>query len=134
VSQDVLADLARVDVDSVALVDRPLDLDEGPPGAAEIVREEPGRIVVEASAPARRLLILNESLHPGWRIDVDGVGCDMVRVYGDFMGCVVAGGHHLVSFRFAPASFERGILATRISVGIALMWLIAAAWQGVRHR
>jgi hypothetical protein len=41
-----------------------------------------------------------------------------MRVFGDYLGCVVEGGTHEVTFRFAPASARAGLWLT--FVGLAL--------------
>jgi len=118
--------LGRLDVESVALVDRPLSLGGGPAGRANLVEDRPGRIAVETQASTQQLLVLSESFHVGWRAFVDDDSCAVMRVYGDFMGCVVAAGEHRVTFRFDPPSLRTGkrmslagLILTALGVGFA---------------
>ncbi|MBX6313746.1 MAG: YfhO family protein, partial [Isosphaeraceae bacterium] len=132
VSQRPGLDLDAIDPQAVALIDRPLrcPLLGGVPGMATIIVDRPGRIRVATSAASRQLLVLAESYHEGWQARCDGQERPVVRVYGDFLGCPVEPGRHLVEFRFRPRSL---VLGWRLS---ALAALLMAAWLvlGLRHR
>lgn len=124
-AEDPAAALAAgLDPLRTALVPAPIELPPGAPGTAAVVEERPGRISVTARAPAARLLIVNESHHPGWRVRVNGEAGTPLRVFGDFMGCVVPTGESQVVFAFEPDSYRRGL---RWSLaGAALTALLAA--------
>ena len=107
-SRQVLDDMKDLDVARVALVSERVELEEAPPGRALIVHEHPGEIRVETRGVSRQLLVLAESHHAGWRASIDGERCTIVRVYGDYMGCVVPAGEHAVVFVFDPASYRWG--------------------------
>lgn len=126
-SADPAADISGVDVDHVALVPRSLSLDPGEPGLAEIASERPGEIVVQVATPGRQLLILSESFHPGWTARVDAVPCEVLPVYGDFMGCVVEEGTHEVVFRFDPLSFRAGLWLSALSLAFTAAWCLGIA-------
>jgi hypothetical protein len=115
VAADANEALADIDVAGEALVAAPLALEAGAPGRARIARERPGEIRVETAAPGRQLLVLSESYHPGWRASAGGAPCEVLPVYGDFLGCVVEAGEREVVFRFEPPSF------------FAARWLSAAS-------
>jgi hypothetical protein len=76
-----------------------------------------------ASAPARRLLVVSESYHSGWRARVDGTDAPVVRAYGDYLGVVVGPGTQEVALRFEPASFTRGVRISALGAGLTLLWL-----------
>jgi hypothetical protein len=122
VSAEPRRDIERIDVGRIALVDSPLALSAGPEGQARIVSDRPGRVRVAARCESRQLLSLSESGHTGWRATVDGAPADVVRVYGDFIGCVVPAGEHDVEFVFAPASYDIGL-----SLSLAGLVLMGAA-------
>src|SRR4029078_3516685 len=92
----------------------------------------PGRIVVETTAPSRQLLALTERFDAGWRVaddvlqpTVDARGQSsgaLLRVYGDFLGYVVGPGTHRVTFRFSPASYQRGLGVT--AFGLLVVFLL----------
>jgi hypothetical protein len=108
-SRDPRRDIERIDGATTALVSRDPGLTPGPPGAATLIGDDPGAIRVTTRAESRQLLVLNEAHHPGWRALVDGQPRPVLRVDGDFLGCVLEPGRHDVSFRFAPRSHRLGV-------------------------
>lgn len=114
-------DIEAIDVESTALVEEPLDLAVGPPGAAAIQEDRPGGIRIAVDAPTRQLLVLSESYHAGWQADVDGAEAHVLRVNGDFMGVVVQPGAHVVSLSFAPRSFALGCWTSLAGLAIVLV-------------
>lgn len=97
--------LQTVDVATSALVMHPTPpLPSAPPGTARLVRDQPGSIDVLADAPALQFLVVSESFHHGWRISIDGLDTRPYRAYGDFLGCLVPPGKHLIALRFRPTS------------------------------
>jgi hypothetical protein len=117
-TDDLPTALGEIDPARTALVSAPLSLESGPRGEATLVRDDPGEIHIETRAPTRQLLVLSESHHPGWRARVDGEPCHVVRVYGDYMGCVVPAGEHEVAFTFAPDSHRHGMTISWIGLGL----------------
>lgn len=98
-------DLGRVDVATTAATLRPVPpLPDVPPGTARLATDRPGKLDVVTEAPTPQFLVVSESFHHGWRVKVDGHERRVYRVYGDFMGCLVPPGRHLVELRFRPTS------------------------------
>jgi len=100
--------LYNVDVDTTAVVQHFVELPEGHPGDAVITLDRPGRITVATKAASRQLLIMAESYDAGWTVRVDDSPQWCLRVYSDFMGCVVEAGEHTVEFAFVPKSLKTG--------------------------
>jgi hypothetical protein len=119
--------LPRLDVNRTAIVEADVPGLQGPPGAAVLLTDRPGLIVVETTAAGRQLLVLTERFHEGWRA-LRGCESAPVRLYGELIGCIVPAGRHTVELRFEPRSFTRG---ARISLA-ALLLLACAAAAGVR--
>ena len=128
---DPRRDIESIDPGHIALVENALDLSAGPIGRVAMLSDRPGRIRMTTDAGSRQLLVLSESWSAGWRATVDGTPADVVRVYGDFMGCVVPEGAHEVEFIFDPASFAVGR-----AVSLAALALLAAvtAFVALRDR
>jgi len=119
VSADPKGDLAGIDVATTALVDADLGLPGGPAGRARLLSDRPGSITVATDSPTRQLLVVSESFHDGWRVRVDGQPQrPPLRVYGDFLGCVVEAGSHRVEFTFDPGDLRIG---TWISTAVAAL-------------
>ncbi|HEV3167283.1 MAG TPA: hypothetical protein VGZ22_24960, partial [Isosphaeraceae bacterium] len=70
-SDDPNRDIDRIDVATMALVDRAPTWPAAEPGTAKIVTDRPGSIDVETNAESPQFLILTEMHHPGWRVLVD---------------------------------------------------------------
>lgn len=125
-SDSLREDIAAVDVATTALVERELVLEDDRPGRARIVAETPGEIALTTAASGRQLLVLSESFHEGWRVWIDGAPAERLRVYGDYMGCVVPGGEHRVRFHFEPESFARGRTISALALAAILAWSAVA--------
>jgi hypothetical protein len=103
-----------------AAVETPLELPAAAPGTAQVEVDRPGHIAVRCEAPARQLLVTTESFHSGWRAIVDGRVARVVRVDGDFLGCVVDGGTRLVDLQFRPNSLLVGEYVSASGLGLLL--------------
>ena len=126
-------DITRIPIETAALVDAPLvpELPQGTPGEATVVRERPGRIEVRTECPTRQLLVVSESYHPGWQLQVDGraPAQGALRADGDFLGCVVPAGRHDVVLEFRPRSLRDGAIISCLGLG-----LVALCFTGVLVR
>ena len=83
-------------------------------GSARLSVDRPGELVAEVDAPGRRTLAFTERFHAGWSATIDGVPLEMVRVDGDFLGCMVDGGVHQIRLTFKPRSFVYGAIVSAI--------------------
>lgn len=134
VGSDPKSDIDTIDVETTALVPSSVALQEGTPGKATITHDHPGKIRVATLAETKQLLILSESYHKGWQASVDGRERPVVRVYGDFMGCVVDAGRHDVEFSFRPRSLLVGAWMSAAGLGLmAAFFLISWTSQKRRH-
>lgn len=118
-------DLKKIDVDTTALVARPIGLPDAKPGEANVVLDEPGQISVDVEASSRQLLVLTESHHDSWRVTVDGEPVEAERVNGDFVGCVVEPGEHRVDFEFRCTALRVG---KAISLGSLSLVFVVLVW------
>jgi len=123
-TQDLERDLGLVDLGSTALVSEAIELGGGVRGSAEILRDLPGDVEIRTRASSRQMLVLSESFHRGWRASSDGDLCPVVPVYGDFMGCVVQPGEHVVRFHFEPRSLVLGMRLSALGIGLAALGLV----------
>jgi hypothetical protein len=126
VSSTPAVDLEQIDVDRAALVTRAIELDAGDPGTATLTRDDPGQLEVRTHADGRQLLVISESVNDGWRATVDGNRVQVERVNGDFFGCLVPSGDHLVAFDFVPAYRLRGRIISLAALALTLGLLVIA--------
>jgi hypothetical protein len=130
VSSNETADLSRIDLTDAALVEEPIGDLSGSPGSVRVLEDSPGRIVVETTASGRQVVTLTERFDPGWELADNGPGdrpevigshaIQPIRVYGDFLGAVIEGGTHRITFRFRPRSFRYGLISSALGVVLVL--------------
>jgi len=126
-SADISADVRRVDLRRVALVDHPVAglsdsaSERGGHGSVRILEERPGAFVVETISDVPQVLVLTERFHAGWRATHDGAARETIRVYGDFLGSLVDPGRHRIALTFAPASAAYGLAASLAGLALTVV-------------
>ncbi len=96
---------------------------------AEIVAYHPERVQIRTQSAAPALLVLSDSLYPGWSATVDGEPVAIKAVNGLFRGVVTPAGAHEVVFTFEPTGWRQGLwlavlgglLLVALSVGAVLI-------------
>jgi hypothetical protein len=133
VSTDPASAIEMIPIARTAVVDRPLGLGGGTPGEVEVGEYMPGSITVRTATATRQLLVIAESHHPGWKLQIDGEKAPLIRAYGDFMGVVVESGEHEVRLVFDPDSLRNGTSITLTALGGLLVFAMASglrrAWS-----
>ncbi len=130
-SKDPAIDIARIRLESTALVEQPLDLEPGPKGIAEISTDQPGDIRLVIESPSRQLLVMAERYHAGWQATASGKPLTILRVNGDFMGCIVGPGRSDIEFQFRPPSLQWGRWLSLL--GLGLVGVVAVLRTGIRE-
>jgi Bacterial membrane protein YfhO len=124
------AEIDRIDIHRTALVAGTVPALSGLPGSATVAVDRPGRIVVNTVAPGRQLLTVSERFDEGWRATQDGRAIPVLRINGDFLGCVIDAGAHEVELRFQPRSFSTGAFVS----ALGLVMLAVAAVVTARRK
>ena len=101
-----------------------------PAGRATIVRYDPERVVVDATARRPSALVLTDLHYPGWKATVDGRPADLRRVDWLLRATPLPAGRHRVELRYEPASWRAGWIVSLI----ALVGLAATLAIGLRAR
>lgn len=122
-------DINNIDPSTTALVDRDIRLSNGPPGSVTLVVDRPGKIGVVTQSASRQLLVLSESYHEGWKARIDGRVAPVLRVYGDFMGCVVNAGRHEVQLMFRPKSLVVGAWLSLAGIVLTLLVFVSLLYS-----
>ncbi len=130
-SNDPARDLPRIDVDSTALTEVPLELPAAEPGTATLLSARPGRLQIRCQCTTPQLLVVSESFHSGWQAIVDHQPQKVLRVNGDFIGCLVGPGRHQVVLQFRPRSLSRGRIASCVGLGLIAVCFVGC---GLRRR
>lgn len=99
-----------------------------------VLEDRPGRMAVAVQASGAVLLVISEAYHSGWRAAVDGRETEVLRVNGDFMGCVAPPGAHRITLAFRPWSLTLGrrisLAALTLSAGVFLFSLYPPGGRG----
>ena len=93
-----------------------------PNGVASIVRDEPGRLEVEVRSDSRALLVVNDTLAPGWTASVDGRPAGILPANYLARGVWVEEGTHAVAFAYHTPMLREGwavACAGALALGIA---------------
>jgi hypothetical protein len=102
--------------------DLPADFDEPEPklvGAVEgakIVRYDPNGVEIETVAASRGVLVLSDTLHPGWSAQVDGKPVPMVHANRVMRAVPVPSGKHVVTMEYLPGAFVLGAFVSCLSI------------------
>lgn len=81
------------------------------------------RLILETDSACRGLLVVSETMFPGWEAKVDGRRERLWEAYGVFRGVVVGAGRRRIEMRYRPRSVFLGAGLTLIG-----LLLVAAAW------
>ena len=103
-----------------------------PAGTARIVSYEPERVIVEARADRRGLLVLGDTYFPGWKATVDGRSAPVHQVDYVLRGVRVTPGTHTVEFRYEPLSWRIGWILSLLSLP-GLILAIVVGWRRRRR-
>jgi hypothetical protein len=96
---------------------------DGPPGMAEVTRNEPNRVEVKTESAAPAILILSANHYPGWRAYVDGQPVEVIRVNYNLRGVALPAGNHLVTFVYQPKSVLFGFVISLLTLATLIFWV-----------
>ncbi len=134
VYDDLNSRIDQIDCKTVALVSKEISISGDSPGTASIVKDAPGDIEIAADVNSRQLLFISESFNPGWRVIVDGKTQEVIRVFGDFMGCILDSGSHNVRFQWSPIGLMIGKFISLILGAALLVWSLVLGVQNLFWR
>lgn len=121
-SHDLSRGLLFIETDETIAIDRMASTSEDC-----IVREDirkNNRIRYLLSCRSAGVLILNEFYAGPWRVTVNDVASDVLRVNGNQIGVEVGPGDHAIEFSYRPGSFLLSIGLAAIGVAMALLWAL----------
>ena len=90
----------------------------------EVIRHAANRITIRATMSCRGMVLLGDSVYPGWKARIDGRQTEIHSAYGLIRGVVVEAGTHEIDMRYQPASFFYGLVLTALGVvsTIVIAW------------
>ncbi len=102
-------------------------------GRATFNYYKPGDISLNVTSNKPSLLILTDSIYPGWRATVDGANVEIFQADINFRGVMILEGEHIVRFSYEPRSLKVGIIFSIIGL-LSLIVLGAATRLGRREK
>lgn len=123
-------EITKIAVETTALAESPLALPPGTPGQATLYDDRPGRLEIWTECVTPQLLVISERYHAGWQAEVEGKPREVLRVNGDFLGCVIQPGEHRVHLAFRPRSVRDGAIVSCLGLVLAGSFLVGLrSWR-----
>ena len=91
------------------------------------------RVVIQATASTRSLLVLTDDFYPGWNATVDGHPASVQRVDYLLRGVSIGPGRHTIVFSYQPASWAIGLVISLLSA-VGVLGAVAGAFLVSRRR
>lgn len=92
--------------------------------AVNILKYDPGEVVIEADTNAPRFLVLSDTYYPGWKASVDEKPSKIYRADYILRSVYLEPGKHIVKFTYNPFSFKIGTIITLGTIGILFaLWI-----------
>jgi len=85
-----------------------------------ILKYEPGEIIIEAETEAPRFLVLSDTYYPGWKAYVDKKPGKIYRADYILRAVYLEPGKHIVKFTYDPFSFKIGAIITLCTILVLL--------------
>ncbi|HOW71156.1 MAG TPA: YfhO family protein [Phycisphaerae bacterium] len=118
----------QLDLARTAVVEAPADrakalAEPGEARSTTVTIEHYGfsSVAARVSLNRRQMLVWCDVHYPGWNVYLDGSPAELWKVNGIFRGVSVPAGEHQVTFRFEPASFRHGLIASLSCIGLLMM-------------
>nr|VFK79559.1 MAG: membrane protein YfhO [Candidatus Kentron sp. SD] len=110
-----------------------ITLDEkGPETSDCIVRNDirkKNRIRYLVSCGSPSVLILNEFYADPWRVTINGVKSNALRVNGNQIGVQLGRGGQVVEFTYRPWTFSLSIVLAVIGIALVLLWALRTKYE-----
>jgi len=102
-------------------------LPAAPAGAVRKLRRQGDDWSAEVELAAPALVVLKETFHPSWQVEVDGRRVPALQVTPGFLAAEVAGGSHRVAFRYRPSRLKLALFVLAVlALAAPPAWLAAA--------
>jgi hypothetical protein len=88
-------------------------------------------VTMSVDTSVQAVVVLSQSMYPGWKVYVDGKSSPLLRTNAMFQGVEVGPGQHRVRFAFESGTVRAGATVSSISL---LIVLGLALWPMIRRR
>jgi len=83
---------------------------------AKIQSYENSFVAIQATTNQDSILVLADSIYPGWKAKVDGRETKILRANHFYRAVVLPKGEHRVEFRYEPQSFKLGVIISAFTL------------------
>ena len=108
-----------------------------PDASAQLLEEEPNRLVIDTQSATPALLVVSEVIYPGWVATVDGQKTPIHATDFILRGIAVPAGTHRVELRYTAPAARNGALISLLSLGIIgalALWSMKNIRDSGRHQ
>lgn len=102
-----------------------------PDETVAVARYEPDRVELDAVLRRPGIVVLADTLYPGWSLTIDGRAAPMIAANRMMRAAAVDAGRHRLVYSFRSASFQAGFIVS--GLGLAALVLLAA-WSLATRR
>jgi len=125
----VLDQLASLEFDSLneVILEKPISIPTNGnfQSQVKILNYENQSVTLNASLSDPGILVLADSLYPGWRVYLNGEEQEILRANLFFRAVSLPRGEHQVEFRFQPLSFTIGSMISLMTAIGVVAWIVA---------
>jgi hypothetical protein len=86
--------------------------------AARVVSRARARLVIQTDDPCAAVLVVSETMYPGWRARIDGRRAELYYADYALRGVAVPAGEHEIEMWFEPPWGRKGVVVTFISLAL----------------
>ena len=106
-----------------------------PNGSIQLTQYEPNALTFAYSSESPQLAVFSDIWYPkGWKAWVDDTPVDIARANYVLRALPLPAGDHTIRFVFAPESYTKGAIYSRISSALLLLLLAAGIFVRLRKR
>jgi len=121
----------EIPIDSVAIVapKLPSDLALDKDAQIEIIYDEPTRVTLNTSSTSSQLLVLRDTMFPGWLATIDGQTTAIYNIDSLFKGVLVPADSHTVEFQYKSTVLRRAFIISGLAWISLLSYLLVLLWR-----
>jgi uncharacterized membrane protein YfhO len=99
------------------------------PAELKILKYSPNRVEIETIGNDKGFLVLADNYYPGWKVSVNGIRRNILKVNYNLRGVFLPPGNSTVTFIFDPLSFKIGAVITGCTF-LGVLFVILSGRKG----
>ena len=91
-----------------------------PIGMINLLKDQPGRMVLDVTAEKAGIVVIPDNYAPGWRAWINGSEANVLKVYQAYLGVRVGAGRNMITLVFRDDYFWPGLaISVMTAIGLA---------------